>query len=403
MTTSSKGYTSSYRGTNVPGAYFQVNPADFGTLPASPAALGAAGKYALLAYSGVTNTGSSTINGGNVGSFPTASITGIFQSDGGAGQIIPPYVIDNAGAAQARIDGLAAYTAYAALSFTSLGGALDLSTAFTGSNIVVPGNYSFGAATCSAGLVLNGPGVYIFKGSSTINLASGQSVTFSGGATAANTTVIWLVGSSFTSVATSNMVGTILAVTSITLGGGTLVGRALAVGSGNGAVTIAAAMVITNPLGGLVAGIQNPLPIVPANGTADYVVVVPNTGAQWKAQKSVQFARPNGVTETPGITIDGCDCNAPVYPGTSQAVVADYTPAAYIVLNGYLYKATVAGTTASTFIGIKAFNFAKGATTIDGSVTWTSQGRAAIIRVRYANSSLVAATPVAQEYDWFLL
>jgi hypothetical protein len=404
MTTSSKGYTSSYRGTNVPGAYFQVNPSDFGKLPTPPAALGAAGNYALLAYSGVTNTGSSTINGGNVGSFPTESITGIFQSDGGAGQIIPPYIVDNAGAAQARIDGLAAYTAYAALSFTSLGGALDLSTSNgSGGNTYVPGNYSFGAATMSTGIVLNGAGTYIFKGSSTINLASGQSVTFAGNATAANTTVIWLVGSSFTSVATSNMVGTILAYTSITLGGGTLVGRALAVGGGNGAVTIAAAMVITNPLGSLVPGIQNPLPLVPANGTADYVVVVPNTGAQWKAQKSVQFARPNGATETAGITIDGCDCNAPVYPGISTAVVADYTPAAYMVLNGYLYKATTAGTTASTFIGIKAFNFAKGATTTDGSVVWTSQGRAAIIRVRYANSSLAAATPVAQEYDWFLL
>jgi hypothetical protein len=162
-------------------------------------------------------------------------------------------------------------------------------------------------------------------------------------------------------------------------------------------------LVVTNQLGGLVLGIQNPLPLVPANGTADYVVVVPNTGAQWKVQKSVQFARPNGATETTGITIDGCDCNAPIYPGTSQPVVADFTPAAYIVLNGYLYKATTAGTTAATFIGIKAFNFAKGATTTDGGVVWTSQGRAAIIRVRYANSSLVSATPVAQEYDWFEL
>ena len=403
MSLSSKGYTSSFRGSHAPGAYFQVNPTDFGTLPASPAQLGSAGHYALLAYSGVTNTGSSTINGGNVGSFPTASITGIFQSDGGAGQIIPPYIIDNAGAAQARLDGLAAYNFYAALSFTSLGGALDLSTAFTGSNIVTPGNYSFGAATCSAGLVLNGAGTYIFKGSSTINLASGQSITFSGGATAANTTVIWLVGSSFTSVATSNMVGTILAVTSVTLGGGTLVGRALAVGSGNGAVTISAATVITSPSGPFVAGIQNPLPIVPANGTADYVVVVPNTGSQWKVQKSVQFSRPNGTTETPGIAIDGVDCISPVYPGTATAVVADFTPAAYMSLNGYLYKATTAGTTASTFIGLAAFHSTKGATTTDGTVVWTSQGKAAIIRVRFANSSVSSATPVAQEYDWFEL
>jgi hypothetical protein len=38
--------------------------------------LGSAGTYAALGYSGVTNSGVTTINGGNVGSFPTNSLTG---------------------------------------------------------------------------------------------------------------------------------------------------------------------------------------------------------------------------------------------------------------------------------------------------------------------------------------
>ena len=201
------------------------------------AQLGIAAKYAILAAAGITNTGATVVAAPAViGSFPTTTIT----FDGGTA------TVDNLDAAAAQIAANAAYLHYAGLVFTSLGGALNLSTAFSGSNIVTPGNYSFGAATCSTGLVLNGAGTYIFKGSSTINLASGQSITFSGGATLANTTVIWLVGSSFTSVATSNMVGTILADTSITLGGGTLAGRAFAgCVTSSGAVTIAAANNVT--------------------------------------------------------------------------------------------------------------------------------------------------------------
>jgi hypothetical protein len=201
------------------------------------AQLGVAAKYGILAAAGITNTGATIVAAPAViGSFPTTTIT----FDGGTA------TVDNLDAAAAQVAANAAYLYYSGLTFTSLGGALDLSTAFGGGNIVTPGNYSFGAATCSLGLVLSAPGTYIFKGSSTINLASGQSITFSGTATLANTTVIWLVGSSFTSVATSHMVGTILADTSITLGGGTLAGRAFAgCVTSSGAVTISAANSVT--------------------------------------------------------------------------------------------------------------------------------------------------------------
>lgn len=399
MSISSKGYTSSFRGSVTPGAYYEIFASDFGTLPSPPAALGAAGFYSLLAYSGITNTGLSVINGGNVGSAPTMTETGFPP-----GIIVPPYLIDNADAAAARTAGLSAYTTYAALSFTSLGTAVNLSTSGNGANnhTYIAGNYSSTSSMdIPSSITLDAQGnpnaVFIFKAASTVTLESGQSILLVNGAVADN--VIWLVGSSLTTVATSNMVGNILAVTSITLGGGTLVGRALAVGGGNGAVTIAAATAVSSSSGPFVPGIQNPLPLVPAGGTADFVAVIANTGSQWKVQKSVKFARPNGTTETAGIVIDGLDCIQPVYPGVSTVVAAGFTPASYMILNGYLFAATTGGTTAATFIGFRKFNTTNGATTTDGTVVWTSFGKAAIVKIRFANVSVTPATPVAQEYD----
>lgn len=204
--------------------------------------LGLAANYELLAAAGITNSGSSVIKGGNVGSFPTSSITGFPP-----GVVNPPFAIDNTDAAAAQAAALIAYNYYAGLTFTSLGGSINLSTANgSGGNVYTPGNYSMGAALMTTGIVLNGAGLYVFKGSSTINLASGQAVTFENGADPA--AVVWLVGSSFTSVATSTMGGNILANTSITLGGGVLSGRALAgIVTSSGAITLSAATTATNP------------------------------------------------------------------------------------------------------------------------------------------------------------
>jgi len=404
MSISSRGYTSSFRGSNPPGAYFVVYPTDFSTGSLAPVvgdvSLGLAGAYAILAYSGITGSAAAgtKITGGNIGTAPTMSISNFPPS-----QVVLPGIIDNANAAAARTAGLAAYTAYAALSFTDLGTLANLSTSGNGgTNVYFAGRFSSpDSMTMPTGIVLDAQGnpnaVFIFKAGSTINLASGQSVVLINGAQASN--VIWLVGSSLTTVATSNMVGTILAYASITLGGGTLVGRALAVGGGNGAVTISSTTVISTGLTGGTVSYQNSLPLVPAESTADYVLIVANTGSQWKTQKSVLYARPNGTTETAGIVIDGVDCIQPVYPGTSTVVTAGFNPASYMELNGYLFQATTTGTTAANFIGFSAFNLAKGATTTDGTVVWTSFGKAVIVRIRFANVSITAATPVAQEYD----
>jgi hypothetical protein len=213
-----------------------------GIAPSNPQ-LGVAATYAILAWSGITNTGNTVITGGNIGSSPTASITGFPP-----GVVLPPGTIDNTNAAAAHTAAAAAYAHYAGLAFTALSSD-DMSTSgIAGGATYNAGNYSGGALDIPTTITLDAQGnsnaVFIFKAASTLTLHSGQAVLLINGAQAKN--VIWVVGSSFTSVATSTMVGTILAQISITLGGGTFTGVALAgLGGSSGAVTIAAAEIIS--------------------------------------------------------------------------------------------------------------------------------------------------------------
>lgn len=218
-----------------------IGPSTTGVAPTpNPSFLGSAANYAILAAAGITNTGSSVITGGDVGSYPTTSITP------GAWTLVAPSVVDNADAAAALTAALAAYNYYAALTPT-LSGLSDLSTGGNGStpSTYTPGVYvGSSSLTMPTGIILDAQGnpnaIFVFISGSTVNLASGQSVSLINNAQTGN--VYWVVGSSFTSVATSTMVGTILAHTSITLGGGVLDGRALAgIGVSSGAVTISAA------------------------------------------------------------------------------------------------------------------------------------------------------------------
>jgi hypothetical protein len=148
--------------------------------------------------------------------------------------------------------------------------------------------------------------------------------------------------------------------------------------------------------------IQAALPSIAANETADYFAFVPNSGSQWKIQKAVEYMKSDdsSLEDPAGIVLTKIDCIAPAYPGVSTVV----STGAVMVLNGYAFKATSGGTTAASFIGFSNFNTVKGATTTDGSVTWTSYGKAAWLRFRFANVSVSSGVaPVAQAYELFQL
>jgi hypothetical protein len=193
--------------------------------------------FAVLGASTITNTGNTVIAGGNLGLFPGTSVTGFPP-----GVFTPPAQeeIDNALASQAQIDANNAY-----VYFTTTVPAGTSESILDGLTLG-PGTYTSGSSMALSGgqtLTLNGAGNYIFQIGSSLTVGVGATILLTGGATAAN--VIWLVGSSATVLGPgTTMVGDIIAHASVSLGGGTLNGRAFAL---TGAVTMAAAMAITAP------------------------------------------------------------------------------------------------------------------------------------------------------------
>jgi uncharacterized membrane protein YgcG len=191
--------------------------------------LGTATSYAVLAGSGVSNTGSSVISG-DVGTSPNNAVVGF-----------PPGLVNNgvihaadAQALQAKNDLVTGYNDAA--------GRLprvDKTGQDLGGQTLLPGVYNASTAMALTGTVtLDGLGdpaaVFIFQAGSTLDTATNSTVSLIGAALPCN--VFWQVGSSATLGTNSVFVGSILALTSITATtGATIQGRLLA---RNGAVTL---------------------------------------------------------------------------------------------------------------------------------------------------------------------
>jgi hypothetical protein len=193
--------------------------------------LGSAANFKILAGSTVTNTGPTTIAGGDLGLSPGSAVTGFPP-----GTLIPPAVmhVTDPTAAQAQLDLTTAYTYTAGLP-----GAAVLPGDMSGLTFT-PGLYKTSSTvTLSAGNVTLDPqgdanAVFIFQVGSTLTTLGGTQVVLVPPAQAKN--VFWQVGSSATLGTNSIFQGTIMALQSITLDtGATLHGRALA---RNGAVTL---------------------------------------------------------------------------------------------------------------------------------------------------------------------
>jgi len=195
----------------------------------APIVLGQAIDFAVLAGSGITNTGATTILG-DVGTFPTPTITGFgtvtLTGTNHGGDSITQAAKGDLLTAFNDAAGRLPTIIYAPI--TDLGGL-----------VLAPGVHTDSSSFGITGtLTLDGGGnsnaVWIFQTGSTLVTATNSMLVLINGAQAGN--IFWQVGSSATLGVNSAFSGTILAATSITLDtGATLDGRALAL---NGAVTM---------------------------------------------------------------------------------------------------------------------------------------------------------------------
>lgn len=198
---------------------------------ASSVPLGSAGNFKVLAGSTVTNTGPTTIAGGDLGLSPGSAVTGFPP-----GTLIAPAVmhVTDSIAAQAQLDLTTAYNYAAGLP----GGAVlpgDLSgLTFTAGLYKTSSTVMLSAGNVTLDALGDANAVFIFQIGSTLTTIGSTQVILAGGAQAKN--IFWQVGSSATLGTNSVFQGTIMALQSVTLDtGATLHGRALA---RNAAVTL---------------------------------------------------------------------------------------------------------------------------------------------------------------------
>ncbi len=201
------------------------------TTAQAPVAMAGATNLAILAGSGITNTGATTITGDmglspgtSVGGFPPGILNGTLH-------------INDAIANQAKLDLTAAYNNAAGRSSTDM---VTVSGNIGGLTLT-PGLYkSTSTLALSSGNVTfdakgNANAVFIIQIASALTVTSGRQVILAGGALASN--IFWQVGSSATFGTTSSFKGTVMAMQSISFDtGASLTGRALA---RSGAVTMA--------------------------------------------------------------------------------------------------------------------------------------------------------------------
>lgn len=191
--------------------------------------LDSAAPFAVLGGAGITITGATTITG-DIGTFPTTSITGfenvLLNGVNHAGDAVTQAAKDDLLAAYSDAVGRTATTTYDPI--FDLGGLTLLSGVYNDPS-------SFGlTGTLTLDALGDANAVWIFQTGSTLITSANSVVNLVGGAQASH--VFWQVGSSATLGTGTDFAGSILALESITLNTGAMIDGGLY--ALNGAVTL---------------------------------------------------------------------------------------------------------------------------------------------------------------------
>ena len=241
--------------------------------------LGAVEDFGVLGASAVTNTGPSLVTG-DLGISPNAasSVTGFtFSTPPGPGQVTGTTHFADALAIAAQVDATTAYN-------TLAGRPCDVTIPADLGGLTLPAGVYCSASTMglTGTVTLDAQGdpdaVFIFQVGSALTTASGSTVQVINGGQSCN--VFWQIGSSATLGTGTDFLGTIIALTSITMTtGATADGRVIA---RNGAVTLDNAAVSVCALAPAVAPTIskafNPTTIAP-NGLSTLTITLTNTDA----------------------------------------------------------------------------------------------------------------------------
>jgi hypothetical protein len=199
-----------------------------------PGVLGAAGSFAILSQSGITDVAASAITG-DVGASPITGaaillscpeVTGTIYSVDAAGPM--PCVVTNAALLTTAVADM--QTLYTDLAGRTLPDFVELGAGEIGGLTLVPGLYKWGTGVLiSSNVTLSGGpnDVFIFQIAGTLTQASATMVTLTGGVLAKN--VFWQVAGASTIGTTAHFEGILLDQTSIAVNtGASVTGRLFA-------------------------------------------------------------------------------------------------------------------------------------------------------------------------------
>lgn len=283
--------------------------------------MGSAKSFAVLAGSGITNTGATTLSGtdgANIGSSPTGTFTG----DTTVTTTGTKYLAADAVTAAAQNDLITAYNdAAGRTSATAI--AADL-----GGQTLTQGVYNSASSIGLTGtLTLDGENdpaaVWIFQAGSTLTTASASQVNLINGAQACN--VFWQVGSSATFGTNSTFVGHVIALTSITATtGATFQGQLLA---RNGAVTLDTNTIVNDACAAVVTATPTPTETATATPTPTETATVTPTPSE-TATATPTPTETVAPTETPTASETATPTETPTPEATEEVTESPETTTA---------------------------------------------------------------------------